>query len=190
MHDRQFDIALREIETAQRLSPTSPSILANKALILHHAGSSNEALAILEPLAASKPMLLSPVSYLATIYLHIGRDGDFVTAYGRAADLTDNAGRGEIAEVARQGLARAGRSGMLNAMLGVQTRLSSQGQERAFKVAITAAYLERTDLALDNLELAIQRNESDVLGVRLELPHGPLNGSRYAELVRRVGFST
>lgn len=191
MHDRQFDIALREIETAQGLSPTSPSILANKALILHHAGSSDAALAILEPLAASQPMLLSPVSYLATIYLHIGRDGDFVTAYGRAADLTNNAGRGEIAEVARQGLARAGRSGMLDAMLDVQTRLSSEGQERAFKVAVTAAYLERTDLSLDNLELAIQRNEPDVLGVRLELPHAPLNGSpRYAELVRRVGFST
>lgn len=189
MHDRQFDIALREIDAAQRLSPTSPSILANKALILHHADGSNEALAILEPLAESQPKLLSPVSYLATIYLDIGRDGDFVTASRQAADLTGNAGRGEIAEVARQGLARAGRSGMLEAMLGVQTRLSSEGQERAFKVAITAAYLGRADLALDYLELAIQRNESDVLGVRLELPNGPLNSSpRYAELVRRVGF--
>ncbi|MFC5384643.1 hypothetical protein ACFPLB_01555 [Aquamicrobium segne] len=189
MHDRQFDIALREIETAQRLSPTSPSILANKALILHHAGRSGEALTILEPLAESQPRLLSPVSYLATIYLDIGRDGDFVTAYGQAADLTGNVGRKEITEAARQGIARAGRSGMLDAMLGVQTRLSSEGQERAFKVAITAAYLERADLALDYLELAIQRDEPDVLGVRLELPNGPLNGSpRYAELVRRVGF--
>lgn len=190
MHDRQFDIALREIEMAQQLSPTSPSILANKALILHHAGSSDAALAILEPLAASQPMLLSPVSYLATIYLDIGRNRDFVTAYGQAADLTGNVGRKEITEAARQGVARAGRSGMLNAMLGVQTRLSSQGQERAFKVAITAAYLERTDLALDNLELAIQRNEPDVLGVRLELPSELLRGlPRYMELITRIGFS-
>jgi tetratricopeptide (TPR) repeat protein len=190
MHDRQFDIALREIEMAQQLSPTSPSILTNKALILHHAGSSDAALAILEPLAASQPMLLSPVSYLATIYLDIGRNRDFVTAYGQAADLTGNVGRKEITEAARQGVARAGRSGMLNAMLGVQTRLSSQGQERAFKVAITAAYLERTDLALDNLELAIQRNEPDVLGVRLELPSELLRGlPRYMELITRIGFS-
>lgn len=190
MHDRKFEIAIREIEVAQRLSPTSPSILANKALILHHAGRHDEALAILEPLAAAQPELLSPASYLATIYLDIGRDQDFVTAYGRAADLAGDAGRREIAEAARRGLARAGRPGMLDRMLAAQTRLFDEGRERAFKIAITAAYLERIELALDHLELAIRRNEPDVLGARLELPDGPLRASpRYAELIARIGFS-
>lgn len=190
MHDRKFDIAIREIGVAQRLAPTSPSILANKALILHHAGRSDEALAILEPLAESQPRLLSPVSYLATIYLNIGRDRDFVAAYGQAANLVGDAGREEVAGAARQGLASAGRSGMLDAMLGVQTRLMDEGKKPAFRLAITAAYLEQTDFALNHLELAIERNEPDVLGVRLQLPGGPFGGSsRYNDLVARIGFS-
>lgn len=190
MHDRKFDIAIREIEAAQRLSPVSPSILANKALILHHAGRHEEALAILEPLAKAQPGLLSAVSYLATIYLDIRRDRDFVASYGQAANLLGDAGRKEIAEAASRGLALAGRPDMLSMMLAVQTRLFEEGRERAFKVAITAAYLERPDLTLDYLELAIRRNEPDVLGVRLELPDELLNRSpRYAELVTQIGFS-
>jgi tetratricopeptide (TPR) repeat protein len=190
MHDRKFDIALREIEAAQSLSPTSPSILANKALIFHHADRHDEALAILEPLGAAQPKLLSPISYLATIYLDIGRDRDFIAAYSQAADLLEDDGRKEIAEAASQGLARSGRSSMLDRMLAVQSRLFEEGRERAFKVAITAAYLERVDLTLDYLDLAIRRNEPDVLGARLELPGEILNGSqRYNELVTRIGFS-
>jgi hypothetical protein len=79
---------------------------------------------------------------------------------------------------------------MLDGMLTVQSRLFEEGRERAFKVAITAAYLERVDLTLDYLDLAIRRNEPDVLGARLELPGDILNGSRrYIELVTRIGFS-
>lgn len=190
MHDRRFDIAIREIETAQRLAPTSPSILANKALILHHAGRDEEALTILEPLAAAHPKLLSPVSYLATIYLDIERNRDFVSTYTQAADLIGDTGRREIGKAAAEGLATAGRAGMLDAMLEVQIRLFDEGRERAFRLAVTAAYLERSDLALDYLELAVQRNEPDVLGIRLELPDGSLSDlPRYAELTRRVGFS-
>ncbi|WIY52049.1 hypothetical protein O9Z70_11215 [Devosia sp. YIM 151766] len=46
------------------------------------------------------------------------------------------------------------------------------------------------DSALDYLELAVQRNEPNVLGVRLELPVAVLSQSpRYAELVALIGFS-
>lgn len=38
MQERKFDLALRQITEAQRLEPQTPSIPANKALILFHAG--------------------------------------------------------------------------------------------------------------------------------------------------------
>ena len=190
MHDRKFDVAIREVEEAHRLSPTSPGILANKALILHHAGQHADALAILEPLATTQPGLLSPVSYLATIYLDIGRDADFIAAYRQAADLVEDRARQEIADAASRGLAGNGRTAMLDSMLAVQTRLFDEGRERAFKVAITAAYLRQVERTLDYLELAIRRHEPDILGARLELPVDLLTGSqRYVDLVRQIGFS-
>lgn len=190
MHDRKFDVALREITAAQTLAPTSPSVLANRGLILHHAGRNDEAINILEPLAEAQPEILSPVSYLATIYLHIGYDREFVNVYRQAAELIGDPGRIEVAEAAHQGLARGGRVAMLEAMLGVQTQLLKEGHKRAFRLAVTAAYLDRADLALDYLELAVEKNEPDVLGVKLELPHDSLKDSRrYADLVRMIGFS-
>lgn len=190
MHDRRFDIALREIEAAQRLSPTSPAILANKALILHHSGQSEEALAILEPLAESQPGLLSAISYLATIYLDLGRDRDFIAAREHAAELLGFARTKEIAAAARHGFEQGGRAGMLGAMLDVQTRLLEEGSESAFRVAVTAAYLGQSDLALDYLDLAIEQDEPNILGIRLELPAAQLRHSpRYGELVTRIGFS-
>lgn len=191
LHDRRFDIALREIEAAQSLSPTSVSILANKALILHHAGRSGEALAILEPLAEAQPRLLSPASYLATIYLDMGRDADFIRTYRQAAEIVDNGARLAIADAAASALAEGGRGAMLAAILEAQRQQHAGGHERAFKLAITAGYMEEVDLAVDYLELAVQRDEPDVLGIMLEVPGAVRGGSpRYDALVAEIGFNT
>ncbi len=190
MHDRRFDIALREIDAAQRLSPTSPGILANKGLILHHAGRTEEALAILEPLAEGHPRLLSPISYLATIYLDTGRDGDFVRAYRQAADLLNDDARRSIAAAADTGLAEGGRAGMLDAMLRTQEHLHGTGQESAFKLALTAGHKGDIPTSLRYLEKAIERKEPGILGIQLELPIATLNQSpRFAQLVDQIGFS-
>lgn len=69
MQDRQFDTALKAITKAEKLLPQAPEIKANKALILFHSGRSEEAVAILLPLAETQPNMLSPHAYLATIFL-------------------------------------------------------------------------------------------------------------------------
>lgn len=191
MHDRRFDLALREIDIAQRLLPESPSILANKALILHHSGSSEGALSILEPLAQSQPGLLSPSSYLATIYLDTQRDLEFVGAYSAAAKISGNISQQQIADAARAGLQTSGRSGMLQAMLDMQRQLYVQGQEPAFKLAVTESYLGNAENALAYLQVAIEREEPEALGIRLEVALATLETSpRYNMLVQQVGFGT
>ncbi len=189
MHDRLFDISLREIQIAQRLSPESPGILANKALILHHAARSEDALAILEPLANSQPQLLSAASYLATIYLDTGRDDEFVDAYRRAAEIMNNDHRLEIAEAAEKGLKAGGREEMLQAMFDIQQQLHARGAEPAFHLARTASYLGDVDMAVDYLQAAVDRNEPAVLGIRLELARATMEAApQYQNLVRQVGF--
>jgi tetratricopeptide (TPR) repeat protein len=189
MHNRRFDLAEREIREAQRLDPRAPAILANKGLILFHAGKVDEALGILGPLAQSEPKLLSPHAYLATIYLSTGRTQDFLREYRTVADLSGSAPQHVIADAAASGLADGGESAMLNAMLAAQQVEYAADREPAFKLALTAAMLGDTTLALGYLQASYTRNEQDILGIRLEPALATLrDDATYRTLVAEVGF--
>jgi len=190
MQDRRFDIALREIAIAQRLSPETPAIVANKALILFHAGHVEEALAILKPLAVTEPAMLSPPAYLATIYLAMGHDRDFLREFRRAGELSRSTTDLAIADAAEAGLDRGGRPEMLAAMFAEQKRLYAVDKLPAFKLALTAAMLGENAAALDYLDASIQRGEPDILGIRLEPALAGLrNDSRFSLLVAEAGLS-
>lgn len=190
MQDRRFDIATREIALAQRLDPKAPSILANKGLILFHAGHVEEALAILRPLSDTEPSMLSPPAYLATIYLATGRDRDFLREFRRAAKLSGNQPEIEIADAAEAGFGQGGRPAMLPAMFAEQKRLYADGKMPAFKLALTAAMLGENVVALDYLDLSIKRGEPDILGIRLEPALAGLrNDQRFNVLVAETGLS-
>lgn len=189
MHNRRFDLAEREIREAQRLAPQAPAILANKGLILFHAGKVDEALSVLVPLAESEPNLLSPHAYLATIYLSGGRYQDFLREYRTAATLSGNAPQLAIAEAAEAGFARGGAQGLLGGMLAAQQTEYAADREPAFKLALTAAMLGNGRMALDYLEASHARNEQDILGIRLEPALQALrDDATYRMLVAEVGF--
>jgi Tfp pilus assembly protein PilF len=189
MHERRFDIARREIDAAQRLDPRSPAILANRALILFHAGAADEALAILEPLAASQPNLLSPHAYLATVYLASGRYQDFLRQFRIAARLEGNAARLETADALDAALAAGGGEALLAAWLAEQKRHYADGREPAFDVAQTAALLGDRAAALDYLEAARRRGEPGLLGILLAPGLARLGDEpRYRALVAGLGL--
>jgi len=189
MHNRRFDLAEREIREAQRLDPRAPAILANKGLILFHAGKVDEALAILDPLAEAEPQLMSPHAYLATIYLSTGRDQDFLREYRAVAELSDSSPQQAIAAAAASGLADGGGDTMLTAMLAAQQAEYAADREPAFKLALTAAMLGDTALALRYLQASYTRNEQDILGIRLEPALAPLRSDpTYRTLVAEIGF--
>lgn len=189
MHDRRFDVALEAINVAQRLMPESPSILANKGLILHHAGRTDEALGILEPLARNQPNLLSAVSYLATIYLAEGRNEEFIDAYGQAASISGSATQQLVAAAARYGLESGDRETMLQAMFETQVDLHGQNRETAFQLAVTASYLGDTNTAVYYLREAVDQHEDAVLGIRLELANSIHQAPGFGRLVSEVGFN-
>lgn len=190
MHDRRFDVALREIMAAQRLEPQAASILANKGLILFHAGRVPEALAILQPLAETQPDLLSPHAYLATIYLAQERYQDFLREYRQAATIANSATELAVADASDKAFAAGGSRAMLEAMLAVQKQQYAEGKEPAFKLALTAAMLGEKNVALGYLDASIRRHEQDILGIRLEPALASLHGdSRYRRLVTRTGFT-
>jgi tetratricopeptide (TPR) repeat protein len=189
MCNRRLDLAEREILDAQRLDPRSSVILANKGLIQFHAGKVDEALAILEPLAASEPDLLLPHAYLATIYLSLARSHDFLREYRIVADLSGSDAELAIADAAEAGLEGGGEVAMLGAMFVTQQSEYAAGRQPAFKLAVTAAMLGDTALALDYLETSYKRDEQDILGIRLEPALAALrDDATYRNLVTQVGF--
>lgn len=189
MHNRRFELAEREIRAAQRLDPQAPAILANKGLILFHAGKVEEALSILGPLAESEPKLLSPHAYLATIYLSTGRYQDFLREYRVAAELSGSAPQRTIAAAAETGFAEGGERPMLSAMLAAQQAEYAADREPAFKLALTAAMLGNDAQALGYLEASYARREQDILGIRLEPALAALReDATYRTLVAEVGF--
>lgn len=191
MQMRDFAVALDEIALAQRLDPHAPSILANKGLILFHAGQTQAALDILRPLGQSEPALLSPPAYLATIYLATGRDSDFLREYRSAAEISGNRPALAIAAAAEAGFLAGGRPEMLARMFAEQQHQHAQDGEPAFKLALTAAMLGDTAAALDFLDLSIRRREPDILGIRLEPALSGLHeDERYKALVAETGLSS
>lgn len=191
MHDHKFDVALREIMAAQRLEPQAASILANKGLILFHAGRVRDALAVLQPLSDTQPDLLSPHAYLATIYLAQGRHQDFLREFRRAATIEGSQDQIAIADAAGKAYAAGGAQAMLMAMLTEQKQQYAAGKEPAFKLALTAAMLGEDKVALDYLDASIRRREQDILGIRLEPALGRLQGDkRYRMLVAQAGFTS
>jgi len=190
MQDRRFDIALREITEAQRLDPKAPSVLANKGLILFHAGRVDEALAILRPLAVTNPSLRSAAAYLATIYLTTGRDEEFIREFRRSAMLSGSAEDLVIADAAEAGFDSGQRQGMLTAMLATQQELYAAGRLPAFRLALTAAMLGDQQLAFDYLGQSVQRREPEIKGIRLEPALADLHAdARFNVLIAEAGLS-
>jgi len=188
MQERRFDLALREIRLAQRHDPHSSGILANKGLILFHAGRPQEAVAVLKPLAETSPALLSPHAYLATIYLALGRETDFLREFHKAAELGESAPQALIARAAEEGYARGGRQAMLQAMLAEQQRQYVQGREPAFRLGLTASMLGDRTAALSYLRTALARDEGEIAGIRLEPALTSLHGdAEYERIAQRVG---
>ncbi|WP_411037618.1 tetratricopeptide repeat protein [Shinella sp. BYT-45] len=190
MQDRRFDVAVREISEAQRLDPQSPSILANKGLILFHAGRVDEALAVLRPLAVTNPSLRSAAAYLATIYLATARDEEFLAEFRRSAILSGSREDLAIADAAEAGFKSGRRPGMLLAMMGVQERLYREGRLPAFRLALTAAMLGKRQSAFDYLARSIQRREPEIKGIRLEPALAGLHtDARFNVMIAEAGLS-
>lgn len=182
-------IPLHAIGRAQELNPESRAIIANKALILFHAGRVEDALITLEQLAKAEPNLRSPHEYLATIYLDQGRLTDFLRAYRAAAKVSSNDARLLIADAAEKGLRVAGSAGLLPAMIDEQISQFEKNLEPAYKVATTAAMLGRDDDAIHYLEESVRRREVDMLGVRIDPAFKALRSNpRYRAIVEAMGF--
>ncbi len=83
--------ALTEIELARKLSPDSPSILADKGELLWAGGHHEQALPLLKQLESADPNFLSPHRYLRFAYLETGDYPNYILELKQDALLTHDA---------------------------------------------------------------------------------------------------
>ncbi len=186
----EFDIAIKAISHAQELKPSIRSILANKGLILYHAGRLDEAEKLLTQFAGNAPDYVAPHFYLADIYFDQKRYGEQLQHALEAARIQNNAPMRAIFEAARSGYRSGGREGLLAAMLEEQKAQYVNGAEPAYKLARTEAFMGDTEAALGHLASAIAAHEQDTLGIWIDSAfHGLRGDPRFMALVEQVGYS-
>ncbi len=148
------DEALPLIDRARELDPTSPSIVADRGLILRHLSRDAEAIQVWRGLERSDPTYLPPHWYLAGFALQDRDIPVYLEELKAIAALTHSAADADHLRRCQQGLRRGGIAGLLdeNAKFAGET---VQQQRSGYYHAAEAFYeASREDEALRFLEAA------------------------------------
>jgi Tfp pilus assembly protein PilF len=175
--------AIREIESARQLDSESSAILADKALILFHAGNRVAAKRLLSQLEADQPLFASPHSYRAYIALIEGDDKTYLRELRLSAALRHDSRDAAVATAGAQGYSAGGHAGMLRAILGERLRLYAAGSDSAYNVARSFATLGDHATAIRYLSLSAKRHELDNVGLKVD---SEFMGLRHDPQVQRL----
>ena len=182
-----YPICLREIDRAQELDPTSQAILADKGLMLFHAGKTKQGLELVKQVERTDPEFLSPHRYLAAMYMSLRDYPDFLAESEKAAEISRDAVVKDTTAAARKGFQRDGERGLFHDLYLAQKKFHEEGKLSATFLAITCAQsgrkkealqLLREDYDKHNAAFLMFRQNPDLLTLRDE--------PEYQELWRKV----
>ena len=186
---QRYPQALREIERAQELDPSSNAIVADKALILVQVGKLDEATALLKQIESSQPNFSASHKYMSYIYMAKGDLPNYLAESRATATLTKDENELAIVNAAEQGFKTGGERGMWEAMLKAQEQLYADGKTSAFLVAISAARLGRKDDTLRYLQSSFQEHDPYFLAIRGDTSFNFLHDDpRFRQLVAQAGL--
>jgi tetratricopeptide (TPR) repeat protein len=153
--------ALREINLAQQLEPSSTAILGSKGLILLLGGRDTEGVALLQQLEAAQPDYLPPHDYLAFHYLQKRQATKFLAEQKFLAERSGDPLQTQIQLAAERGYAGGGYDRMLSSMLDV-LEATPDGPRSHVQAAQFSALMGHRDQALQELKIAYRRHEAGI----------------------------
>ena len=185
----RFPAGLEENEKSQELDPTSQSVLADRGWMLFNAGRKDEGIALLKEVERSTPEFLSPHYYLMTISLELRDYPSYLEESKKTAEAENDPVLKDIIESARAGYMRDGERGLLNNLYARQEEYYRAGKLSGTTLAETCILMGKKQEALQLLEGAYDRHESNVLACvsqpdLLTLRDEP----KYKALVKRINF--
>jgi tetratricopeptide (TPR) repeat protein len=185
----RFPDALDEISKSQELDPSSHATLADKGMMLYDAGRTKEAIETLKEVERSAPEFRSPHFYLMVISLDRKDYPTFLAEGQKSAEIMADPVLADIIASARAGYAKDGGRGLMNNLYARQKEYYSKGKLGATMLAKTCALMGRRLEAIQLLEEAYNRHETDVLAC---LSHPDLltlkDEPRFKALVSKLNF--
>ncbi len=182
-----FPKCLREIDRAQELDPASLAILADKGLMLFHAGQTRQGLELVRQVEMTDPKFLSPHRYLAEMYMTLRDYPNFVRESERAAELSHDEVLKATTAAAKAGFRQDGERGLLRKLYLSQKNFYTEGKLAGTFLAITCAQLGKKDEALHLLREDYERHDAVFLMIRQSLILLTLQQEpSYQQLLRKI----
>jgi len=164
-----YPVCLREIDRAQELDPSSHAILADKGLLLFHAGQRQKGLELVQQVENADPDFLSPHRYLASMYLTLSDYPNYLIESDKTADLTHDAVLKDTTTAAHTGFRRDGEGGLFHDLYVSQREFYLHGKLLPTLLARTCARMGKKQEALQLLQQDYDHHQVAFLMIRESL---------------------
>jgi tetratricopeptide (TPR) repeat protein len=178
--------ALKEINIAQELDPSSLSLVADKGQIMFYAGQKEEGVATLREVERSRPEFLSPHFYHMKIAFDSRDYPSYLAEEKIVAESKNDSVLKDIVAAAQIGYTHDGERGLLQALYEKQKKYYPDGRVSAADFAETCDRLGKRAEALRLIQEACARH--DTLALVAKLP-SLKNDPQYKALMSRFRLS-
>jgi len=155
--------AVREIDEAVRLDPTSPAIAADAALMHADFDDFNSGVNALKEIERTQPTLSSPAEFLADLHFATGDFPAYIEDTRRFASITRSPDAIAMADAVAKGWARAGRTGLLEARAEALKAAFDKGTESGFVLGENLLLLGRRQEAFTYFKASFDRHADQPL---------------------------
>jgi tetratricopeptide (TPR) repeat protein len=177
----RFPEAAAEIERARQLDPGSSAILADKGHLLFYEGQTEEAVKLLNQVAAAEPAFRSPHLYLSSIYFDESEGAKYLAEARKSAELAGDTVGLAICREAERGYRAGGWRGMLESL--------SRARLPDFLVAQAFARLGKKQEAIAHLQSSYEKREFYLVALKVAKPFDGLRGEPgYRQVAARLGL--
>jgi tetratricopeptide (TPR) repeat protein len=166
--------AFSEINRAQELDPTSPSILADKGGFLCYTGKAREGIDLLKQVERNDPEFRSPHRYLADMYMSQKDYPGFLAESAKTAQMTGDPVLKAITASAQEGFLRDGERGFLQGLYTAQKKYYEEGKLSGFWLARTCVLIGRRQEAVQLLGEDYQRHAPELINILGDSDLAPL----------------
>jgi len=183
--------AIRQIDEAVRLDPTSPAIAADAALLHAQFGDFKSGVKALREIEQTQPTLASPAEFLSVLDFNAGDLPAYVEDLRRIASVPRAPADVALAKAVAKGWAQAGRTGLLQARAEALKSAFEHGTESGFALGETLLLLGRRQEALFYFKASLDRRAVQFIAVQYfpwvkELSSEPGYAALFAQVRERV----